>query len=107
MLAHAWDVAKATGQDTDLDPELAEQILGATRPFLAPSLRGEGRPFGPEQPCPDGASPADAAGRLPRPRRLSAADRPLGAPFPCLSAQTREVTQRSGEARSPQANAVR
>ena len=58
-LAHAWDVAKATGQRTDLEPELAEQVLAATRPFLQPSLRGEGRPFGPEQPCPDGAGPAD------------------------------------------------
>lgn len=59
VLAHAWDVAKATGQGTDLEPELADQVLAATRPFLQPNLRGEGRPFGAEQPCPDGASAAD------------------------------------------------
>ena len=59
VLAHAWDVAKATGQDTNLAPDLAEQLIGTTRAFLTPALRGEGRPFGPEQPCPDGASPAD------------------------------------------------
>ncbi len=59
VLAHAWDVAKATGQSTDLEPELADHVLAATRPFLQPNLRGEGRPFGPEQPCPDGASRAD------------------------------------------------
>lgn len=59
VLAHAWDIAKATGQGTDLEPELAEHVLAATRPFLQPNLRGEGRPFGAEQPCPDGASPAD------------------------------------------------
>src|ERR1043165_10228943 len=27
IFTHAWDVAKATGQSTDLDPELAEQLL--------------------------------------------------------------------------------
>jgi hypothetical protein len=30
-LVHAWDLAKATGQRTGLDPELATQLLAASR----------------------------------------------------------------------------
>jgi len=59
VFAHAWDVAKATGQSTELDTELAEHLLAATKPFLTPALRGEGRPFGAEQTCPEGGSSAD------------------------------------------------
>jgi uncharacterized protein (TIGR03086 family) len=57
MTLHAWDIAKATGQSTDLDPELSEQILGAFRGVL-PAVR-EGSPFGPEQPAPPDATAAD------------------------------------------------
>lgn len=57
VFTHAWDLAKATGQPSDIDPELAERILEMITPLMRPELRGEGRPFGPEQPCPAGESP--------------------------------------------------
>ena len=58
---HGWDLAKATGGPTDLDPELATEILGAVRPMLPDQMRGsEGQaPFGPEVIAPAEASPAD------------------------------------------------
>lgn len=59
VLAHAWDVAAATGQSTDLDPEVAAEALDGAKAMLTPSFRGPGRPFGEEQPCPAGASKAD------------------------------------------------
>src|SRR6266536_237914 len=48
MMVHGWDVARATGQSTDLDPEVAEVCLASLRtlPFIP---RGEGKPFGSEQ----------------------------------------------------------
>jgi uncharacterized protein (TIGR03086 family) len=60
VFTHAWDLARATGQPTDLDPELAVASLTAVRAIIAPSFRGEGRPFAEEQPCPDGRSAADS-----------------------------------------------
>jgi uncharacterized protein (TIGR03086 family) len=52
LLAHAWDLATATGQPTDLDPELAEYVLAFSKQMMSrPGLRGDGRPFGEEQPC--------------------------------------------------------
>ena len=58
---HGWDLAKATGQSTDIDPELAGQLLDGARMFVQPAFRGEdgNAPFGPEQPAPAGASTAD------------------------------------------------
>jgi uncharacterized protein (TIGR03086 family) len=58
---HGWDLAKATGQETDLEPELAAALLAQVGPFLPASFRGpEGTAlFGPEQVAPDGASNAD------------------------------------------------
>src|ERR1700730_3734017 len=57
---HGWDLAKATGQSTDLAPELAAQLLAGARPAIQPSFRNaEGNPFGPEQPAPAGACNAD------------------------------------------------
>ncbi len=57
---HAWDLAKATGQSTDLAPELAEALLAQSRRFIQESFRGpEGAPFGPEQTAPADAAPAD------------------------------------------------
>lgn len=49
--AHAWDLATAIGADTDLDREVGEAVLAATRPILPPALRGDGMPFASEQPC--------------------------------------------------------
>jgi len=59
---HGWDLAKATGQPTDLEPELATQLLATVGSFLPDEARGEdssGAPFGPKQEAPEGASEAD------------------------------------------------
>jgi uncharacterized protein (TIGR03086 family) len=46
--AHAWDLAKATGQSSDLDPELAAQLLEQCKAFGFDAFRGdEPMPFGP------------------------------------------------------------
>jgi uncharacterized protein (TIGR03086 family) len=52
LLVHAWDLAIATGQPTDLDPELAEYVLAFSKQMMShPGLRGDGRPYGEDQPC--------------------------------------------------------
>jgi uncharacterized protein (TIGR03086 family) len=57
---HGWDLAKATGQSTDLSPELAGQLLAGSKKNIAPAFRNdEGHPFGPEKSAPGGASQAD------------------------------------------------
>ena len=58
---HGWDLAKATGQSTDLDPELAASLLAFAQGFLSDALRGPDgtAPFGPPVVAPVGASPAD------------------------------------------------
>lgn len=57
---HAWDLAKATGQDTDLAPELASALLAASQQSIQDAFRGpEGAPFGAKADAPDGASNAD------------------------------------------------
>jgi len=60
LLVHAWDLAIATGQPTELDPELAEYTLAFSRQMMSrPGLRGDGRPFGEEQPVGDERTAAD------------------------------------------------
>jgi len=46
---HGWDLAKATNQSTDLDPELAEQLLAGARASVPDQFRGPDgvAPFGP------------------------------------------------------------
>lgn len=56
--AHAWDVAKATGQDTNLNPALAEGCLAGARQFITPDLRTHGL-FAAETTAPSTASAAD------------------------------------------------
>jgi uncharacterized protein (TIGR03086 family) len=58
---HGWDLARATGQSSDLDPALAGGLLAGVRPAIPDAFRGaDGQaPFGPEQPAPEGASNAD------------------------------------------------
>jgi uncharacterized protein (TIGR03086 family) len=57
---HGWDLAKATGQPTDLDPELAEQILEGAQLLVTDQFRGdEPMPFGPKVEAPEGAGAAD------------------------------------------------
>jgi uncharacterized protein (TIGR03086 family) len=60
LLAHAWDLATATGQPTDLDPELSEYVLAFSKQMMnRPGLRGDGCPFGDEQRCSDERPAAD------------------------------------------------
>jgi uncharacterized protein (TIGR03086 family) len=55
---HGWDLAKATGQATDLDPELAEQLLTGAKMSIPDQFRGaEPMPFGPiVEPPPNGTA---------------------------------------------------
>jgi uncharacterized protein (TIGR03086 family) len=54
-LVHAWDLARATGQDEHLDAELALHMLDMVQQMELP--RGEGAPFKPARPCPPDAIP--------------------------------------------------
>jgi uncharacterized protein (TIGR03086 family) len=56
-LIHAWDIAKATGQSTDLDSDLAQACLTLVSQIPVP--RGPGGMFAEQCPIPDGASAAD------------------------------------------------
>lgn len=57
---HAWDLARATGQDTDLAPGLAEALWAPAVDHMAHVPRGdEPAPYGPEQPVPADAPAAD------------------------------------------------
>jgi uncharacterized protein (TIGR03086 family) len=57
MTVHSWDIARGSGQSTDLDPGLAESRLASLRAALPADRTGS--PFGPEQPAPAGATAAD------------------------------------------------
>lgn len=51
IIVHAWDLAKATGQPVDFDPELVQLSLDWAQQNLKPEFRGDeasGRVFGPE-----------------------------------------------------------
>jgi uncharacterized protein (TIGR03086 family) len=59
LAAHAWDLARATGQVDKLDPSLALPALAGARSLVKPQSRnlvGPGAPFGTE------VSPAPGAG---------------------------------------------
>ena len=57
---HAWDLAKATGQNTDLAPAMAETLLAGAHQSIQPGFRSEdGSVFGLEKTAPAGASKAD------------------------------------------------
>lgn len=58
LIAHGWDLAAATGQSTDLAPDLAERALAMWHSRMAAMPRA-GSPFGPEQPAPPDATAAD------------------------------------------------
>jgi uncharacterized protein (TIGR03086 family) len=47
ITVHGWDLAKATGQPTELDPELASWVLAVAQAILPPEPRGGEVPFGP------------------------------------------------------------
>jgi uncharacterized protein (TIGR03086 family) len=58
ILAHGWDLAKATGQPTDGDPELALFALAGAKRILPPDIRGtDDIPFGPVVDVPPDATP--------------------------------------------------
>jgi uncharacterized protein (TIGR03086 family) len=60
MLAHAWDLAKATGQDTDLPEDVVADAIPIARDFLPDQARNEnGDPFGLAIDLPADASPTD------------------------------------------------
>jgi uncharacterized protein (TIGR03086 family) len=59
---HAWDLATATGQSPDLDPELASRLLEGARLVIADAFRGpegSGAPFGVAQAAPAGSTAAE------------------------------------------------
>jgi uncharacterized protein (TIGR03086 family) len=67
ILTHGWDLAKATGQPTEGDPELATWALAGARRILPPEARGADVPFGPVVPiAPDAAPYAQLAAWLGR-----------------------------------------
>jgi uncharacterized protein (TIGR03086 family) len=59
LIVHSWDLAKATGQPTDIEPELAEEALTQWRARIGGLPRAEGGPFAAEQPVLPGATSAD------------------------------------------------
>ncbi|HET6705037.1 TIGR03086 family metal-binding protein [Amycolatopsis sp.] len=58
-LAHGWDIADATGQPTDLLPDLAARALAQWRSRFAAAPRQPGGPFGPEVRAGPDATAAD------------------------------------------------
>jgi uncharacterized protein (TIGR03086 family) len=68
LSAHAWDLAKATGQSTSLDPDVVEIAYQVAQVMLTDEMRASGL-FGPAVPVDDGAPVADRlaalAGRTP------------------------------------------
>lgn len=58
LIGHAWDLAQATGQSTDVAPELCEVALVMARQRLEGQPRGQGR-FKEEVPVPADACAAD------------------------------------------------
>jgi len=68
VLTHGWDLARATGQETERDPELATWALVTAKRILPPDIRGDaGVPFGPVvEVSPDAAPYAQLAAWLGR-----------------------------------------
>jgi uncharacterized protein (TIGR03086 family) len=61
QFTHGWDLARALGHHTDLDPQLAAGLLSQARLAITDAFRGpdgEGL-FGSAQEAPAGAGPAD------------------------------------------------
>ena len=57
---HGWDLARATGQSTDLSPDLAVKLLVGAKLAISPRERSEsGSPFAPERTALMGAGQAD------------------------------------------------
>jgi uncharacterized protein (TIGR03086 family) len=68
LLAHGWDLARATGQPADFPDDVAERTLGATQRQLTSRPEGPGAPFSAEVAVPEDAAAIDRlAGFLGRP----------------------------------------
>ena len=61
QFTHGWDLARATGQNTDLAPDLAAELLEGAKASIPEQFRGpDGQaPFAPAQPAGANASAAD------------------------------------------------
>lgn len=57
ILAHGWDLAKATGQSMPADDVKVDEVLAAMKQTLKPEARNPA--FGPETQAPKGAPPID------------------------------------------------
>ncbi|MGD0607997.1 MAG: TIGR03086 family protein, partial [Streptosporangiaceae bacterium] len=58
ILTHGWDLAQATGQPTEGDPDLAFFALAGAKRVLPAELRGDDEiPFGPVVDVPAEAGP--------------------------------------------------
>jgi uncharacterized protein (TIGR03086 family) len=58
VVVHSWDLAKATGQPTELDPDLYDVVRQHSKD-IDESFRGPGRPFGKAVTVPSGSSDTD------------------------------------------------
>jgi uncharacterized protein (TIGR03086 family) len=74
FLTHGWDVADATGQSTDLAPEIAELALADSLARFGGVPRVPGGPFGPERSAPADATAADRLAAFLGRRRLGSGD---------------------------------
>jgi uncharacterized protein (TIGR03086 family) len=59
LIVHSWDLAKATGLPTDIEPELAEETLTQWQARIGGLPREQGGPFAAEQSALPGATSAD------------------------------------------------
>jgi len=61
IFTHGWDLAKATGQPTDLEPDVAARLLVQLEPMLPDEMRGRDgeAAFGPRVEITDSAPAAD------------------------------------------------
>lgn len=57
VMLHGWDIARGSGKSTDLDPDLAAQLLESGKPLI--ERFGRGTAFGPERSAPEDAPAAD------------------------------------------------
>lgn len=58
-LVHGWDLAVATGQDAEADPELAEAVLAGAERIIPAEPRGGHVPFAPPVTPRPGAGPTE------------------------------------------------
>ena len=75
FLTHGWDVANATGQSTDLAPEIAELALADSRARFGGGPRQPGGPFGPERAAAADGTAADGLAAFLGRRKLASGER--------------------------------